>query len=268
MRKLIGLEFAILRKLLIAATLLAVFFSLYNSRLATIHACDTIQCLFVLAYGDLNIEAIKYVIPVIFWLVPQIVLLYLLGDYITRDLEQHAVYIFTRTERRTSWLLAKLVNVWLFVCFYFAVLLLVTAVVGTIFGFRLAIGAPDIALIVYEYALLVLLNVMNLFLINLLSLKINVTFSTVSVLAVNIGCLFCAQWLYEFYPDRLAIVQWLPFTQGILSWHSSLLPTAHGELFPLHVPPLSPLFSIAYMLVICAVAIVIGNARFNKMDLM
>lgn len=258
-----------LSKLLMSGAGVALFFVLSNIRLAEAYHYKSLEYILIMSYGYLDINTIKYVIPVLFWMAPQIFLLYFLGDYISKNLSQNAVYIFTRTDQRKTWFIAKIITLFLYVLFYYTIQILVACFVGSVLGYEILNLNEGISLILGELALQVLLNYMIILLINVLSLQIDVIFSSVLVLVGNASCLFFSQFINEFFNGMVGIVKWMPFTQGILAWHADVAAVAGVQgLSSFQVSDFSIGFSIVYMGVVSIVCILLGIRKIKKMDIM
>lgn len=268
MRKCI-LETGVLQKLILSGASLALFFSLYHVRSLEIMGCRSIQCLFVLSYGDLKIEAIKYVIPVIFWIAPQVVLIYVLGDNVASDLGRNSAYIFTRTDRRKQWLLAKMFNLFLYIFIYFAVQFVIVGLVGILSNLETENLIQGLTMILGEFILVLLLNYFIVLIINILSLKISVIYSSAIVLAGNLGTIFASAFLYEYSRKQVEIIKMMPFTQGIFLWHSdvSWFVRRMSGFVP-HFSDYGIIFSMGYLLFLCVVSIIWGIYQIQRMDIM
>lgn len=269
MQKHIFMEFSMLRKLLVSGAGVALFLVLSNIRLAEAYHYKSLEYILILSFGYLDIDTIKYVIPVLFWMAPQIFLLYFLGDYISRNLSKNAVYIFTRTDQRKTWLIAKVITLFLYVLFYYTIQILVACFVGSTLGYEILNWKEGISLILGELVLQVLLNYMIILLINVLSLQIDVIFSSVLLLVGNASCLFFSQYINEFFNGMVGIVKWMPFTQGILAWHSDAAAVSDVQgLSSFQIPDFSISLSIVYMGVVSIVCIFWGIRKIKKMDIM
>jgi hypothetical protein len=263
MKRYLLIDYSLLAKLLGTGVLLAVSFSFYYQReIAAGSPCVSWACLLLWAYGDLDIGGIRYLMPLFFWILPQLGLLYFLGDDLAKNLERNAVYIFTRTSRRTAWWLAISFRWFCYIFFYYAVQLATLYLMARILGFRGVDGAAGLTLLWSEIALLVLLNYMILLLIHLLSLYMSHIFAFVIVTGGNIATLFLAALLYELGEGKA--IQWLPFTQGILSWHTGF------DRYVLHSLPSAEVpiwFSLLYLGLACLLLLLGGAQKWKKMDI-
>ena len=79
MNRSIYIEMNILKKVLFGIVL-AVFLSIYGIGIVKAFGYQSLEALFLLTYGNLNIYDVKYVIPALVWILPQIYLTYVLGD--------------------------------------------------------------------------------------------------------------------------------------------------------------------------------------------
>src|SRR3712207_784918 len=59
-------------------------------------------------YGTLNVNLIDKIYPITFWILPQIIVLSILGNCIYKDFNKNAAFIFSRADSRTKLLLYKI----------------------------------------------------------------------------------------------------------------------------------------------------------------
>lgn len=266
MTKYIVLDPALLRKLVLSGLFLGILFTLSSSQMAAANQCYSLECLLLFSYGHVEIEGIMSVLPVLFWLAPQIVLLYFLGDWVAGDLERNVVYIFTRTTRRKTWWVAKVSGLFFYVFLYYAIQLLAVCIIGGLLGYTMAGWYQGMILIGSEMGLLLFLNYLILLLINLLSLRWDVVLSAMIIVGGNVSSLFFAYLIHAFYPEK--IIQWLPFTQGILTWHTDAPKVNDSVFVSLQLENYNILFSIIYLGMCCVVSIAAGMRKVERMDIL
>lgn len=268
MQKYININYSLLLKLLLAGALLSLFLGLYHHQALGPLFCTSLECLFFLSYGEVSITEIKFLFPLLLWLLPQVVLFYFIGNELGTDLERNAVYIFTRTQQRKEWLLAKSLTLFIYILVYFSVQFLVLWAFAAIQGIHLVDQQQGLVLILSLLSLLVLLNVMMLSLMNFLTLITNHITAFTIVFTSNIGSLFLSAFLYES-TWRISIIQWLPFTQGILAWHSTIPAGVNPLLLQnLSLSQFTIPFSLIYLVVLTTLFVIFGIQRIEKMDLL
>ncbi|MFD1408084.1 hypothetical protein ACFQ49_07950 [Kroppenstedtia eburnea] len=268
MRKYININYSLLAKLLLTGASLAVFLGFYHIQTMSALSCNSLECFFLLSYGNVGITEIKYLFPLFFWILPQVILFYFLGSELASDLERNAVYIFTRTHQRKEWFLAKSLTLSLYVLLYFSVQFLVLWMIAEVRGIHPADLQKGTLIILSEISLLVLLNVMILSMLNLLTLTTNHITAYTVVFASNIASLFFSTFLYESNWG-IDIIQWLPFTQGILSWHQDIPASINPMIVQdLPIPQFTILFSLLYLVALTTLFMFLGTQRLEKMDLL
>lgn len=267
MKKYIVLNVSLASKLIITGVLVSLFYFFMNQKVVALSADNSLEYLFLFSYGHVDLQGVQDLIPVFFWIAPQLILLYFLGNYISVHLEQNAVYIFTRTHQRSTWLLAKVFTLCLYVLIYYFIQFITLWIVASSFGFQMNDPQGGIPLILEEFTLLVLLNILILLMVNILSLKISSLLAYTIVTGGNIASLFFSYFLNE-YQVGVGLIKWFPFTQGILSWHSQI-PSSLTRHLPnlFYLQDFSILFSTLYLVISSAILLVIGVKMLEKMDL-
>lgn len=86
----------------LAGMVVAVLISLYHSHSYAVRECVYLHCLIVSAYGIWRVEQVQSITPLLAWIAPQIVFIYMLGNLLSENIRQNAVYIFTRTKERKN----------------------------------------------------------------------------------------------------------------------------------------------------------------------
>ena len=155
LQKYININYSLLLKLLLAGALLSLFLGLYHHQ-ALVSFLHSLECLFFLSYGEVSITEIKFLFPLLLWLLPQVVLFYFIGSELGTDLERNAVYIFTRSQQRKEWLLAKSLTLFIYILVYFSVQFLVLWAFAAIQGIHLVDQQQGLVLILSLLSLLVL----------------------------------------------------------------------------------------------------------------
>lgn len=255
-----------IKKLFLYGMIFALFASLYYLNILQFIGCKRLDCLLVISYGVVDIDRIKHLIPVLFWILPQIILTNQMGDYLSRNLNKNAVYIFTRTSERKSWMIGKIVTLFFYVFIYYAVQFIVMSVCGILIGFDILF--IDFKAILSMFFLIVLYNYTFILMINIFSLYVKAIYSACTVIGLSIVNVFFVGLLYEHYYNSINILKYLPFTQGIYEWHfnaNRLILESISSSF--YLADYSLFFSIAYLLLLLASIIILGIHRIRTMDI-
>lgn len=268
MKKYVKINYLLLTKLLLTGTILSIFLFLFNIQRVDILSNQSLEGIFLLSFGDLNISGIKYGISLLFWLLPIVFLLYFLGDDMAADFERNAVYIFTRTHQRKKWFLAKSLSLVFYIFLYYFVQFFILWVIASVYGFYLVNFEEGIFLILSMLILLILQGMMVLLMINLLAFRTTQIIAYTIVFAGYIASLFFSNFLYEIQWG-IGIIKWLPFTQGIFSWHNDIPSSVSAFIVSdFHLQNFSVLFSIIYLVVITTFLILLGLKKIEDMDIL
>ncbi|HBI05422.1 MAG TPA: hypothetical protein DDY49_15510 [Paenibacillaceae bacterium] len=267
MEKYIKLNYLLLTRLFLTGSILSIFLFLVNIQRVDILSDKSLEGIFLLSFGDLNISGIKYGIPLLFWLLPMVFLLYFLGDDMASDFGRNAVYIFTRTHQRKIWFLAKSLSLFFYIFLYYFVQFFVLWIIASVYGLHLVNSEEGIFVILSMLILLILQSFIVLLMINLLALRTTQIIAYTIVFAGYIASLFFSNFLYEIQ-WCIGIIKWLPFTQGIFSWHNGIPSSVIAFIVTdFHLQNFSVLFSIIYQVVITTLLIILGTHKIEDMDI-
>ncbi|MFD2368748.1 hypothetical protein ACFSO0_01850 [Brevibacillus sp. GCM10020057] len=250
----------------LAGVIVAVLISLYHAHSYAVKECGGLQCLIVSAYGILQVEKVRSITPLVAWIAPQIVCIYMLGNLLSESIRQNAVYIFTRTKARKTWLFSQMLTLFFYIAIYTGVQFLVVLLAGYASG--LVTGSDTHSAVLNALVLLVLQNFLFVATVNIISLFVSAIQSTVIFLSAHVGGIVLAWAIHEFTPEYSKAIAYFPFTQGIYSWHSDSLLMARslfGE--PFRLSDYSVVFSLGYMFVLTAAVVLLGAYQLEKMDL-
>lgn len=174
------------------------------------------------ALGIVDVAAIIWIIPVLLWLLPVIVIQYCLGDFISRQLNHHAVYLFTRTSKRGSWLIGQFYMMIKYILFFQLVEVVVVILTGIALGAHIEDKISFLIVAVQIYVLAALGLIVFALLVNVLSLVLNSVVSLVLMFLANVLCIMSAAYLYDKLPLHSTIARLIPFTQNVYGWQYSI----------------------------------------------
>ena len=150
-------------------------------------AFKDINELFVSNYGLISIEYLKFnIIKLIKWLIIHLFLIYTLSDYIQQYFGKYSQFIFTRTNKRTSWLINRSFKLSVIILVFYIIQLSVTLIIGSINGLEVGSISKIIksVLVFSIYQTLILLSM------NVLSIFIGSRLSIISILLIEVAPLF------------------------------------------------------------------------------
>lgn len=255
-----------LQKYGIPGVLIAFFLTYYNIKIVTGLEKSSIELLLVYNYGYLELSYIKYLIPVILWSIPQMYLIYSLKDTIASSLYINSIYIFTRTNKRSYWILKEFKILLFHIVFYYGVQFVTVISMGYIFGFKFYPINNSLFIILVMFILVCLTNYLLILTINVLALKINLTYSFSIGFVINIGSIFSIGFINDFYPKCLSIIKIIPYSQSIINWHTNSI-VGFYNLLKIKEFQFYFSYSIGYLILSCLILIVCGVHIFKNMDI-
>lgn len=258
----------------------------YAKRLAFVYAASVV-CLLLAAQrvggvpiddfllftlGGASNAADARVPALIFGALPLLVFCYLFSDFMRDDVGRAAVYLFTRSKKRSRWILKKMAL--LLMCS----LVETVAVLVTLTAIHLILGNDESALSQLGQACglfipLIVLNslyaVAALILVNLIALRFGALKAFLAFAFVHVLSLFACM----AFPEgiRRAAAPIAPVSQGILAWHdvSGLVgASASSMMSEIVIPGFSLAYSCTYLVVLIAIEVLVGLAFIKRMDLM
>ncbi|MCB2360025.1 hypothetical protein [Clostridium estertheticum] len=255
-----------LRKYLITGILIALFLTYYNIKLVTGLEKSSIELLLVYNYGYLELSSIKYLIPIILWSIPQMYLIYSLKDTIASSLYRNSVYIFTRTNKRSFWILKEFKILFFHIIFYYGVQFITVISMGYILGLKFYPINKSLFIILILFILVCLTNYILILTINVLALKISLTYSFCIGILINICSVFSMGFINEVYPKWLSIIKIIPSSQSIINWHTNSL-VGFYNLLEIKEVQFCFSYSIGYLTLLCLILIGCGVYIFKNMDI-
>lgn len=109
------------KKLFLFAIFISLGIGLYKINMLQLIECKSFSCLLFESYGNLDISGVKYLFPVLIWILPQVILVNQFGNYIEKDLSQNAAIIFTRTYKKKDWFIGKIATLFIYVVLYYII---------------------------------------------------------------------------------------------------------------------------------------------------
>lgn len=152
---------------------------------------------------------------ILFSLFPTLLVIFLFGEDMETELTVLSVYVFTRTKKRAAFIGKRLRKTAFEIACIYLISLLAIAVISMLYTADLRDSHPVFLILVVLSSYLQ--TVVLVFLQNILTLRIP---ATVSFLLVS--CFYSLSILFLVFanPEITKIsVYFLPFTQGIYSWH-------------------------------------------------
>lgn len=246
------IDIKLLLKLLLWGVSLAVF-SFYR----TLNYGFDLEGIIMESYGNINRESITWVIPLFIWLLPLLILNFYIGNHIHKQMGEHAVYIFTRTNKRIGWFLQQVTTVLIYILFFQIVVYATTLSLGVLYNLS-PVNIPSFLVLILQIFIFSTLGlVVSILLVNVLSIIMNVIYSSSLIIALNflfilIGGIWGRDTNFNF-------TKWLPFTQNIVGWQSEDL---------LHIKMSDLYFPFFYLATFLIVIVLFGCWRIKNQDIL
>lgn len=255
------------KKIIVYGSITALLLGLYNVYLTNLYGINSLEGLFFAEYGFVDIKMIKYVTPFLKWVLPQMILMWILKEFVAGELDKSGVYIFTRTNRRGKWVIDKTYDLFKFVILFYFIMFLITYIIGTVVGYKMLYIYKGIELILTIFILTVLLNYEYILIINILSLKMDVLYSFLIALFVDIFSLLLSSFIYEYFKMKIYLLKLLPVSHGILAWHS--MNSMYNNLYisEFSIKNFSIIDSISYLILSCFIIVIYGIYVFQHKDI-
>lgn len=251
------------RKLLWTLAIWAVMIAI----LASVRFIDiqvNVTQLLVQTSGLLDVSEVKWMIPVLSWLLPSIVMQYYLGDYISSKLDRHAVYLFTRTSRRGRWFISEFYDIVQYILFFQLVEMAAVVCIGLMSGMNIGAKTALVTTGLEMYVLSALGMIVTVLCINVLSLCISSVISAVIVLLTNVVCILSAASLYDHFPGDSHFIRWIPFTQQVYGWQYGIYERT-DKVDLSH--PVSYMFAFVYLIGAVSVMLWAGLWMIQRKDI-
>lgn len=264
MRK-VYIDINIIKKILISL-IYSIFIGILTIPTLEMLNYTNMEILIMNIFGHIELEDIIYLTPILTFIIYLIYISYILADYMVKDLNERASYVFTRTKQRNKWFLIKCLNLFIYIFLYYALHFTVVVIMGMIY--KLEITAATFFTIVEIFCLITLFSYFIILIVNTFSLYIDVFKSYALINIINIISLLIS-YIFATTSEHTRIITLLPVAQGIASWHENMIPTMQrGYIFDFYISNFNFMYSVGYLFLLCAICIGIGISRVEKMDIL
>lgn len=248
--------------------LVSLFISLFNISELTKYNIPNLNSshLIVFSYGYLDPSSIKQLIPVIIWISPQLLLIYLLGGSIYNNLQNKIIYTFTRTNKRIKWFFNQSNYLFINVFLFYLINFLITILVGSLNNIEII--TKNVLIILIVLLIQVFGSYLLLLFINMLSLYFKISYSYVAVLSLTLFLIMFSGLIFEFSRSHIKFIKWLPTSQSFISWHNLYL--VHDFQNLIHIDYLEGFklnFTFSYYFIFYLIIMSFSMRKINKMDI-
>jgi len=223
--------------------------------------------LFLISYGGIPLPVEDwraYFSLLLDSLLSQLLLTFLLANYMSDDFSTCSVYIFTRSNRKGVWFAQKCTDLFFLVALYYVLQFAVLLFVGRVLA-RLTISDPAVFwyIVLSELFLTAMLSFCYVLTVNVLSLKMGVHYAYLS--SVLLIVIFSA---LPMLFQNSAAVKFLPFSQSMLIWHDSKKLVPYRDFIGSSIPHFTILSSFLYLLIMIVILLFVGISIVNNMEIM
>ncbi|OOB76423.1 MULTISPECIES: hypothetical protein [Clostridium] len=211
-------------------------------------------------YGTLNVNLIDKIYPITFWILPQIIVLSILGNCIYKDFNKNAAFIFSRADSRTKLLLYKIKYIFIWINEFFIISFLTIIILSLMLGYSFSnyynIFILYINLVMYYFFIVILTNVLSLFMKPIYAIYTELIFKYMFLMiSFNIA---------KSGTSLVAIIKYFPTSQGILNIHSNIIDSTIDGWF--RISGFTINFSLIYLLIGIIITIIIGIYKFKNTE--
>jgi len=227
---------------------------------------NNITHIFLQQYGNLFIKNDSYSIEVAIFLLPHFYLLYIWGQETSIIMTKFGAYIFTRTDKRSNWIINRYAILGLRIFIYYIFQFLVTLILGIALGFKLYVSIYFLQVISFELLMVTLSAYLIILLSNTLSLIVDFMYSFTMVIFLEVASLCYCHLVYSLNLN-CGMIKYIPFCQGVFLWHdSNLLHNAELSLNSSVIKDFSLVYSVSYLLFLIFIVIFCSNLIIKKID--
>lgn len=234
--------------------LLVYLFPFLRNALSSNFAEKNTDVFFIANFGGLYPTKSIDIIEFIFYLVPNLILIFVFSDVMREDYLINYVYVLTRNQKKHKWLFHKAIQLFLQVFAAYVLLYLCAFIISVVAKFQFSAYWPDLLLM---YVIILLLNVLSLFFMaflqNFLSLYSGGTQSFLLVILIYTITVAAALSFYNSGAAGNFALELLVPTNQMYIWHEDCLRIHGAEYFinnPLHGFTITSSFLILSVLVL------------------
>ncbi|SKA92227.1 hypothetical protein SAMN05428976_11914 [Clostridium sp. USBA 49] len=209
---------------------------------------ETINDFITFTYGYVDLWHINNIVNIVYWMLPQLILIVYLGDYIEVRLLKNATLIFTRTNNKINILLRFIRELFIQIfCFYLLQLILVL-VIGGILNVKLFINID----IIFMMIRLILYNFFIILIVNSCSILFKSIYGVYLVLIIQLALLYLSNLILNW---NKYFLKYLPTTNALLSLNKYGIGIENN-------------ISLLYLLILILVVIIVAINIFNKKEIL
>lgn len=196
-------------------------------------------------------------------LIPISIMISMFADSFSYDLGKNAAYIFTRTKKRTKWLLNKLVEILIEITLVDILIFIIAFIFFSFLGYRIVDFKGFISVTSKILILLILTQYIIIIIANLISIKVGSSYGyIISNLIYIISILNC----YYLSLKKIALLKYIPLTQHLITLQDNGCINRNIIYFSKHIVGYRISEALIYDFVILFITILIGIRQIKKAD--
>lgn len=221
--------------------------------------------IFLYQFGTLNISNSSFIFSLVLYILNQIILIISLGGEFSSYLSIYGPYLFTRTNKRKTLIYKKSKSIFYKCILYLLSQFLLTFIIGIIYNFKII----NFYMLIKIIFILFLLNIINTYLYvlicNMLSLLLDIKYCFTIILFIEIIILSLAK---DTSLVKLSIVKYVPFIQGIFTWHETNLIDNSRFFFNFFIPNFNLTNSFIYNIILITITLIISIVLINRINIL
>lgn len=212
------------------------------------HNTETINDFIAFTYGYVDLWHTNNIISMIRWMIPQLVLIIYLGNYIEVRLLKNATLIFTRTNKKIKILLKFVIELLVKTSCFYLLQFIVVLIIGGILNKSLVVNSETFFIIVR----LILYNFFIILVVNSSSILFKSIYGVYLILIMQLAMLYISNFILSW---NKYFLRYVPTTNALI------LLNKHGI-------GIENYSSIVYLLVLILVDIIISISIFNRKEVL
>ncbi len=225
-----------------------------------------IRELYIGYYSFIPIGTSGTIIELIISVIHLSFLTYIFSSYISSELREKGVFIFTRTDRKENWLMGEYINIFIKLSMYYLIQFMFLFFVGLIFGFHVMSFSNFIITVLFVLIIQIISSFVLVILANTVSLFSNTMYgylSSLIALCINMSIVSA---LYN--DNNIKLIKYLPFSQHLILLNNVELVADKIVISSTAINALDIGMNMAICIFILIVLIQVGRRKIKSLDIM
>lgn len=192
---------------------------------------------------------------------PIIIAISIFSDDLSIELEKNSTYIFTRSRKRKKWITYKFIHILISIIKIQFIQFSISFMYFSVLGYRINDPKALLLAIIELFILTILTQYILVVIASLVTLKTN---SIYGYIICNFIFLINIIALHLFYFKKQALVQYIPFTQYILSIQENILVNREIRYFSNFIAGYNFAGAVVYDIIIIIILLLVGRKIIEK----